>query len=206
VSILVHPDESAVLAGYGSMWYFPARDCVTFDNVADATAYAKGRGGWNHSGLVYSLADYLTGKEPAANLWGVDPGTVRPRMWSDQVQVEQSVAPVAQQATTVVSTATLATVSACPEGIRKDQPPSDHPWFLGGDDIYIIANVWTNQPGHDQTERKLLLKPGEVVAYLGGGSSWSWPEGCTEVVQSEFDKNPLAAVTLVQLEAEGLLQ
>lgn len=79
VSIIVQDGESAVMAGFGSAWFFPSVDCASFDNVADATQYAAGRAGYGHSGIVYgSLRDYLDNKAPVVNLRNVDPARVRP--------------------------------------------------------------------------------------------------------------------------------
>lgn len=79
VSIIVQDGESAVMAGFGSAWFFPSVDCASFDNVADATQYAAGRAGFGHSGIVYgSLRDYLDNKAPVVNLRNVDPARVRP--------------------------------------------------------------------------------------------------------------------------------
>lgn len=67
-----------------------------------------------------------------------------------------------------------------------------------------IVNFWTNEHGHLQGERKLLLAPGQNPTLMGGGTSWSWGSTCKSTVDSEFAGNGLTAVDLAQLQAEGL--
>lgn len=116
-------------------------------------------------------------------------------------QQESALAPTA--------TATPTPAATCPEGTRSDHTPVvDQAWQPGTANSWRIVNFWTNEPGKDQSERKLLLTPGESPELYGGGSSWSWPNipVCEQVARDEYAGNPLPSVTLAQLRAEGLVK
>lgn len=94
--------------------------------------------------------------------------------------------------------------TTCSDGVREDYQPGSQAWTPAGE--YRIVNFWSNRPGVNQAERKLLLKPGESPKLLGGGSSWSWPASCESTVMAEYAKNPKSEVTLDQLVSQGLAQ
>lgn len=194
VSIQVLPGESEILAGYGSFWVFPLRDCSDYSLVEDMTNYAEKRREHGHSGLVWeSLASWLAAEDPTVNLWNADPTAYRPVFW-EEGETTEVIEPSAQP-------------TECEDGVRGDHPPMvNEAWTLGGENIWVVANMWTNIQGQDQTERKIILAPGEVISFLGGGSSWSWPAECEEIALSEFAKNPHSSVTIEELSQEGLVQ
>lgn len=84
-------------------------------------------------------------------------------------------------------------------------PVVGQPWILpsGG---WIIVNFWSNEPGVDQTEHKLLLGPNDPRTLLGGGSAWQWPIECESVVRENYRNNPLPPITLEDLRAQGLVR
>lgn len=195
VSVIVQKDESAVLKGFGSMWQFPLRDCSSYDFLKDATDYARVRQAWNHSGLVYaSLSDYLAERPPAASLYGTDPKRVRPV--------------VAESRMALRSTQGTQSSAACGDGERlPDQNPVvGQPWVVPGSGKWRVVNFWSNQPGANQKERKLLLGPNDNPQLLGGGAAWAWPANCEALVREHFAKNQLQEVTLDQLRSEQLVR
>lgn len=194
ISVGVEPGESGVFSGYGSLWLFPLRDCEEYDLIADMEAYAQARKSHGHSGLVWkSLSSWIAGEEPVVNLWKADPSQYRPVLWGEEVAAEATESPAMQE--------------ACSEAIREDhQPGVGETWSPCTGDTFRIINFWTNQPGADQTERKLFLEPGQDPSLLGGGSAWCWDPNCGEVAREEFEKNPLPPTTLDQLRTEGLVQ
>lgn len=83
----------------------------------------------------------------------------------------------------------------------------DHPpvvsqyWKVPGDGSWRIINFWTNEPGQDQQEHKLLLEPGKVEL-RGGGKAWGF---CNKQdAEVNFVTNRFPAVTLQQLRQQGL--
>lgn len=90
---------------------------------------------------------------------------------------------------------------SCGTRIDDRQPVVNQYWQVPGTG-WRIFNAWTNQPGFDQQERKLLLAPGENPDVLLGGSLW---EFCNEQdARVNFASNRFTAVTLEQLRREGL--
>jgi hypothetical protein len=92
----------------------------------------------------------------------------------------------------------------CEAKVDKRSPAVGTTWSLKSDGPMIV-NFWTNEPGKDQKERKLLLAPGTNVLLKGGGTSFAYATGCDSVTQKEFDANSLPTVTFEQLKAEGLV-
>lgn len=203
VSVIVQDGEVAVLQGFGSIWYFPSRDCLAFDNVKDARDYGESRmASWNHSGIVYgSLKDYLEDKPPVVNLRNADTRSVRPTVLQGAPAPPTTAASPPQPAQASAAPA----VVACPDGVREaDHPPVvNQTWTPNGE--WRVVNFWTNMPGKDQKERKLLLSPDQNPKLLGGGSSWSWPTSCEQVARANYDGNQLPRVTLAELQAESLV-
>lgn len=98
-----------------------------------------------------------------------------------------------------------AAIVVCPDGIREDHLATvDQTWTPKGE--WRIVNFWSNQPGADQTQHKLLLAPSENPLLLGGGDSWSWPNGCEQVVREQFAKNSKPAITLGDLRTAELIR
>jgi len=84
-------------------------------------------------------------------------------------------------------------------------PIVGQPWVLpeGG---WIIVNFWSNEPGVDQTEHKLLLAPNDPRAFLGGGSAWRWSEACEGDARINLQTNPLPEISLEELRIQNLVQ
>lgn len=84
-------------------------------------------------------------------------------------------------------------------------PVVGQPWVLpeGG---WIIVNFWSNEPGVDQTEHKLLLSPDDPRAFLGGGSAWQWVEACEGDARHNLQTNPLLEISLEELRTQNLVQ
>ncbi|MEX2012816.1 MAG: hypothetical protein WD967_00260 [Candidatus Levyibacteriota bacterium] len=206
VSVIVNPGEWAVLQGFGSIWLFPSRDCGAFDNIADARDYAAGRPQWNHSGLVYaSLCNYLENKAPVVNLHNVSTDSVRPTV-SDRMKA----CPVSGQTSSTPASTGNGRTAATPSGgctatSSQRAPVLGQPWSIQGNGPKIVS-FWSNEPGQDQTEVKLLLKSDQNVNLLGGGTLYSYPSGCEQTAQKDFDSNTKTAVTLDQLRSRGLVK
>lgn len=93
----------------------------------------------------------------------------------------------------------------CGDGVPETrQPKGGQTWTPQGE--WRIVNFWSNEPGANQRERKLFLRPGENPALRGGGSSWSWLANCETVAREHFAKNSLPEVTLDQLRSERLVR
>lgn len=182
------PDPSgvpSVVFGYGSIWEWPVG--CPIDGEADATHYAQARLDTGHSGIVVHDGKVVAN---VANL--------------SQGEIDALVNNFVTNGTNNTSAnAPAAAPADCKDGTREDHAPRvGQPWTPKGE--FRTVNFWTNEKGHSQKERKLLLKPGENPHLKGGGASWSWPASCGTAVQSEFAKNPLPEVTLQQLKNEGL--
>lgn len=198
VSYILAPQRPAIWFGFGSIWEAPnSSECSTFDWVKDASDYARGRLN-GHSGLV---VDMRTGSPKViANVASLGQSDV------DSLLALHRASQSGQPSTSAGSAVqpTQGAVS-CTEGVREDHDPVvNQPWTPKGE--FRVVNFWSNQPGVNQQERKLLLKSGENPNLLGGGTSWSWSSTCESIVQGEFVKNTLPSVTLDQLRAEGLVR
>ena len=78
-------------------------------------------------------------------------------------------------------------------------------WVLpnGG---WIIVNFWSNSPGIDQTEHKILLGPNSPRSFVGGGSAWQWADECEATARVNLKSNPLPEITLEELQSLGLVR
>jgi hypothetical protein len=85
------------------------------------------------------------------------------------------------------------------------QPIVGQPWILP-DGGWIIVNFWSNEPGIDQTEHKILLGPSSPRAFFGGGSAWQWTETCESVARQNLLSNPHPEITLEELRSLGLVR
>ncbi len=84
-------------------------------------------------------------------------------------------------------------------------PVVGQPWILP-DGGWIIVNFWSNEPGIDQTEHKLLLGPDDPRAFLGGGSAWQWADECESVARDNLRANPLPETSLEELQLQNLVR
>lgn len=84
-------------------------------------------------------------------------------------------------------------------------PIVGEPWVLP-DGGWLVVNFWSNEPGVDQTEHKLLLAPDEPRRFLGGGSAWQWPDECEDVARNDFANNPLPKTSLAEIRAQNLVR
>ncbi len=211
VSYIVPIREPEIWMGFGSAWEGNGPECVSFDYVRDATDYARGRLNNGHSGIVVDLRGGSA--QVVANVANLSDSEVKNLLavhrqaMNAATSVEPAATPIpsSSASTPVPPSAPTPVPVVCPEGVREDHPPTvGSTWTPAGE--WRIVNFWTNEPGKDQTERKLLLAPTDRPALRGGGSSWSWPASCGSVAQTEFAKNSLPSVTLAQLQAEGLVR
>lgn len=192
VSYIVDPIPNpqgvpSIVFGYGSIWEGNGSECDGFDWIADATAYARARLDSGHSGLV------VHNGEVVANVGNLS-----------QSEIDQLVGNFVTTGSTEGGSAPSAT--SCKDASREDHNPVvGKTWSPGPADSWRIVNFWTNEKGHDQAERKLLLQPGDHPALRGGGASFSWDSSCESTVKAEFAKNSLPQVTLSQLKSEGLV-
>lgn len=185
-----------IVWGYGSLWEgdTPACQVSNFDWVADATHYAEARLDSGHSGLV------VYNGEVVANVANLSDGEINQLVGNFVTKT-----PSGQEITSTNNGGTSSGAS-CKDGVREDHAPIvGQTWTPSNGSGFTIVNFWTNQPGQSQTERKLLLKPGQSPNLLGGGAAWTWPESCSNVEQ-EFAQNPLPEVTLQKLQSEGLVK
>ena len=177
----------AIWLGFGSI--FEATDapsCGTFDWVADATVYAGARLDSGHSGLVVDLRSGTP--VVVTNVAGLS---------TDQINA------LLKQHTDLRSdktAAALPTTGSCKATTTAHSPVVGSAWTITGPSI---VNFWTNEPNQNQAEQKLLVPAGTTAKLLGGGTSYSFPTGCSMDV--EFAANTLPATTLDQLTALGLL-
>ncbi len=84
-------------------------------------------------------------------------------------------------------------------------PVVGEPWILpsGG---WIHLNFWSNEPGIDQTEHKILLGPDDPRAFMGGGSAWQFPDGCESSARANYDPVPHPEISLEELRAQNLVR
>ncbi len=176
--------------GYGSIWSGDSAECQGFDWLADATQYATARLDSGHSGLVLEWGTW----EVLANVNNMNDDEIfaLTRAHSAAMNGEataQSTNPTQSQS-----------APANCDSIREDhQPVVGKTWTLTGP---ALVNFWTNEPGKDQTERKLLVPAGVQVSLHGGGAAWTYPTGCN--IGSDFAANNLPEVTLDELVSDGL--
>lgn len=205
VSYIVGPQKPYIWSGFGSIWEWNGQECASYDYVADATQYAKGRLNNGHSGLVIDLRSATP--RLVANVANLSQEQIENLLARHRQSQSNSVnapqgsgqtAPAPQQGTGGGGT-------SCQQGVREDHPPVvNQTWSPPGD--FRVVNFWTNMPGKPQAERKLLLRPGENPALLGGGSSFSWPSQCERQARDEFAKTAHSEVTIDQLKADGLVR
>jgi len=206
VSYIVPIREPEIWYGFGSAWEGNGPECQSFDYVADARAYATGRLNNGHSGIVVDLRSGAP--VVVANVANMSDEEVQELLAIHRQKMNTATAAavsVPATSTSAPSTASKPVPVVCPNGLREDHPPVvGSTWSPLGE--WRIVNFWTNEPGFNQAERKLLLSPSDRPNLRGGGSSWSWLANCGSVAQSEYEKNSLPSVTLAQLQAEGLVQ
>lgn len=205
VSYIVPVREPEIWWGFGSAWEGNGPECQSFDYVADAKSYATGRLNNGHSGIVVDLRSGSA--VVVANVANLSDEQIDELLAVHQQAMNVSSASASVPATSTPSVSTPPTPApvVCPEGVREDHSPVvGSTWSPAGE--CRVVNFWTNEPEHDQVERKLLLGPEDHPALRGGGSSWSWPANCGDVAQREYAKNPLSSVTLAQLADEGLVK
>lgn len=201
VSYIVPPLSRGGVAakwfGYGQMFQGNGSDCASFDYVNDATDYAQGsssgqpgRTQQGHSGIVVDLRGGSF--KVVANVQNLPQGEV------------DSLLALHKSAMNNGSPTSTQPSASCADGIREDRQPVNETWNPQGQ--WRVVNFWSNQPGVDQKERKLLLSPSDDVGLLGGGASWSWGSACEKQARDAFAKNGHPAVTLDQLRAEGLVR
>jgi hypothetical protein len=84
-------------------------------------------------------------------------------------------------------------------------PVVGEPWILpsGG---WIHLNFWSNEPGIDQTEYKILLGPDDPRAFLGGGSAWQFPDECESSARANFIPVPHPEISLEELQSQNLVR
>lgn len=94
-------------------------------------------------------------------------------------------------------------IPSCPPAKSVTLQPGDY--VLHGP---AVLNGWTNRPGQDQSEWKLLINEWDNFSFIGvGGTLWQWNDACSpDVIQQEFNRNPLRSVTVAELRSRGLLQ
>ncbi len=174
--------------GFGGIWEAPlSPECSDFDWLADAVHYATARLDSGHSGLVIDLR----GGSPkvVANVNGLSKAEI-----TDLLALHL-----------LGQTSSQAAAAAC-EPVRDDRAPVvGEPWETNPSGGWILVNLWSNQPGVDQQEYKLLLGPAENPLLLGGGARWTWTSDCESVAKAEFESNPLPEVTLAELDSMGLV-
>lgn len=204
------PQTPQVWFGFGSMWQAPeGPSCDSFDWVADATAYAQARLDSGHSGLVVDMRSGTP--QVVANVANMNQSDIDQLLALD---AQAMTGPISGGSTTpstggsAAGGSTTPSSADCQNGVRGNDhnPVVGQTWQPGNAADFRIVNFWSNQPGVDQTQHKLLLKPGDNPGLLGGGSFWSWPSSCGDTVQKEFDKNPNPAVTLAELTNQGLVK
>ncbi|OGH15114.1 MAG: hypothetical protein A2860_02885 [Candidatus Levybacteria bacterium RIFCSPHIGHO2_01_FULL_37_33] len=92
----------------------------------------------------------------------------------------------------------------CDGATDKHNPVLGQAWTPQGE--FRVLNFWTNEPGQDQTLRKLMLSPSDQVSLLGGGDSTAWPANCQQAAQDGFNANPNPPTTLDELRGRGLVR
>lgn len=130
----------------------------------------------------------------ATQITGVEHSSETPPIIS-----KSSSTPPAQQ--TISSSGNCAIGTPLPHRV----PVVGQPWTLP-DGGWIIVNFWSNEPGIDQTEHKLLLKPDDPRAFLGGGSAWQWTDECESVARENYRNNPLPLITLEEVRGQNLMR
>lgn len=152
------------------------------------------------------VGNQITGiriRETLADWWGrVDlrveqpPRTLRPNLGPRATVVPVIVQPPAVQQPPVNAGA------SCGARMPDRIPVVGQSWNPPGKGTWRILNGWTNQPGFDQRERKLLLEPKDDPSLDMGGSMWTF---CSEAdARANYAANGLPPVSLDQLVREGL--
>lgn len=178
------------------IWYmfgsvFEATDapsCGTFDWESDTTQYARDRLDSGHSGLVIDLrSGSPVVVANVANMSQADINALLDENW--RLFHDSS------------AHASASSAGSCQMTKQTHNPVVGQVWTLSGPGI---VNFWSNQPGADQTEHKLLLSAGDMVNLLGGGTFWVAQPGCS--VDADYANNPLPKITLDQLRSLGLVK
>lgn len=122
-----------------------------------------------------------------------------------QRQIEATQTAIAQPQSPPVTSLSSNNVDCSSVSLPHRNPVVGEPWTLpsGG---WIIVNFWSNEPGIDQTEYKLLLGPNDPRSFLGGGSAWQWPRECEAVARSTLSTNPLPEISLEKLREQNLVR
>lgn len=198
VSTIANPEGVPDIAhGFGSIWEWNPPNCA-FDHVADAKQYARARLDSGHSGIVVDMR--TNPPSVVANVADISQDAINSLLAQHSAAMERG----GQPFQLTVTQASAPSVS-CDDGVREDrQPVVGQAWIPNGN--WRTINFWSNQPGVDQAEHKLLLEPGDNVGLLGGGASFSWPTTCEQAARDAFDKNGLEPVTLDELRQQGLVR
>jgi hypothetical protein len=91
----------------------------------------------------------------------------------------------------------------CGSSWENHAPAVNQAWTPSG--LWRVVNFWSNQPGANQTLRKLLIAPWQNSPLLGGGESFSWANECGGEARLNYYQNPNPVVTLQTLQAENLV-
>lgn len=191
VDKITNPDGVPNIAfGFGSIWEWNPPGCA-YDYVADTTAYARARLDSGHSGVVIDLR--ASPPVVVANVANMSQDAINSLLAQHSAAMQRD------------GKQFQFTTQKCADGVREDhQPVVGQTWTPNG--AWRVINFWTNQPGFDQKERKLLLSPNDNVSLLGGGASFSWPAGCEQTARDAFTNNGLPPVTLGELRSQGLVR
>lgn len=194
VSVVLEPGVSiAVINGSGTAWDYPA-ECVRAEFERQVATYRVERQKWTKFAGAVELDELLSLGLVELRL---------PLVMAGATSV--ALAPTAEStAIAAAPTATSEPEVDCTAATQSHAPVVDQAWELGNADSVVIVHFWTNQPGHDQSERKLLLDH-QTVGLLGGGSTWTFPAACQQVARDQFQADPMPEVSLdALLRQEGL--
>lgn len=200
ISTTLQPGTSiTVLNGSGTAWDYPG-ECPVEEVQRQVAAYRQERGKWTRFYGAVELDELLSLGLVEIRLPLVFAGTTS--VTPQPTAIAPTVAPTATTAP-VEPTATTPAEVSCTAIASSHQPVVDQVWELDNADSVVIVHFWTNQPGHDQSERKLLLDH-QTVGLLGGGSTWTFPATCQQVARDQFQADPMPEVSLDALRQEGL--
>ncbi len=194
---IANPDGVPDIAwGYGSLWEGDTPECASFNWTTDATAYAEARLDSGHSGLVIDLRSNPPtvvanlrnlSQDDIMSLLAIHSAAMRKGESGFEIPIPQMAAAAPAQQPAQGSAAGSVN---CDIGVKETREPVvGQGWVPTGE--WRVVNFWTNEPGQDQQERKILLSPGNNAPLMGGGTSWSWPAACADAAKQAYDQSSL---------------
>lgn len=93
------------------------------------------------------------------------------------------------------------------DGVTEIHQPVAQAWTPSGQGGYVVVNTWSNWPGYDQTvEYTVLLGPGDLASFNGGGDATAWSASCQQAAQDGYNNSSYNKTTLADLISMGRAQ